>query len=138
MCIFTSKGICLKVKYALNNTIPLLKSTYLFYFLDGVRQFVIVTAIDEIGVPNNDMKNAYKYRIVQKICKKVSVAFDVDLFHVIPVSNYFQEVKSNPAKNAMSLFNLWRVFNSGKEYIERKLNKRDNYDDFRRLLMRRE
>lgn len=107
-------------------------------FLDGVRQFVIITAIDEIGVPNTDMENAYKYRIVQKICQKVSVAFDVDLSHVMPVSNYFKEVKSNPAKNAMSLFNLWRVFNSGKEYIERKLNKSDNYGDFRRLLMRRE
>lgn len=95
---------------------------------------MIVTFIDEIGVPNNDMKNAYRYKIVQKICKKLSVAFDVDLFYVIPVSNYFEEVTPNVEKNAMSLFNLWRIFKSGKEYIERKLN----HDDFRRLLMRRE
>lgn len=105
-------------------------------FLDGVRQFVIVTAIDEIGVPNNDMKNAYRYRIVQKICKKVSVAFEVDLLHVIPVSNYFEEAAPNDAKNAMFLFNFWRIFSSGKEYIERNLKKK-NYDDFRRLLMRK-
>lgn len=105
-------------------------------FLDGVRQFVIVTAIDEIGVPNNDMKNAYRYRIVQKICKKVSVAFEVDLLHVIPVSNYFEEAAPNDAKNAMFLFNFWRIFISGKEYIERNLKKK-NYDDFRRLLMRK-
>lgn len=105
--------------------------------LDGVRQFVIVTAIDEIGVPNNDMKNAYKYRIVQKICKKVSVAFEVDLLHVIPVSNYFEEAAPNDAKNAMFLFNFWRVFSSGKEYTERNLNKKKNYDNVKRLLMRR-
>lgn len=106
-------------------------------FLDGVRQFVIVTAIDEIGVPNNDMKNAYRYRIVQKFCKKVSVVFEVDLMHVLPVSNYFEEATPNDEKNAMFLFNFWRVFSSGKEYIERNMNKKENYDDFKKLLMRR-
>lgn len=87
---------------------------------DGVRQFVVVTSIDTIGVPNSDMKNAYKYPCVYEHCKKVSVAFGVDLLHVIPVSNYFDEVVPNDAKNAMSLFNLWRVFNSTKEYMERR------------------
>lgn len=106
---------------------------------DGVRQFVIVTAIDKIGVPNSDMENAYKYNIVKKICQRVSEALDVDLFHVIPVSNYFDEGAPNDAKNAMSLYSLWRVFNSGREYIERKLkNKRDTYDDIRRLLTPRD
>lgn len=106
---------------------------------DGVRQFVIVTAIDKIGVPNSDMKNAYKYNIVKKICQKVSVALDVDLFHVIPVSNYVDEAAPTKEKNAMSLYSLWRVFNSGREYIERKLkNKRDTYDDVRRLLTARD
>uniref|UniRef100_A0A8W8P034 Septin-type G domain-containing protein n=1 Tax=Magallana gigas TaxID=29159 RepID=A0A8W8P034_MAGGI len=87
---------------------------------DGVRQFVVVTSIDEIGVPNSDMINAYKYPCVRKFCEEVSVVFGVDLLHVIPVSNYFDEVAPNDAKNAMSLFNLWRVFNSTKEYIERR------------------
>lgn len=87
---------------------------------DGVRQFVVVTYIDEIGVPDNDMENAYKYPCVHNYCNKVSVAFGVDLLHVIPVSNYFQRVAPNDAKNAMSLFNLWRVFESTKEYIERR------------------
>lgn len=91
---------------------------------DSVRQFVIVTAIDEIGVPNNDMKNAYKYKCVRKFCEKVSKDFDVDPFHVIPVSNYVTEGTPNDAKNAMSLFSLWRVFNSTKEYIERQWNKK--------------
>lgn len=66
------------------------------------------------------MKNAYKYPCVYEHCKKVSVAFGVDLLHVIPVSNCFDEVVPNDAKNAMSLFNLWRVFNSTKEYMERR------------------
>lgn len=106
---------------------------------DGVRQFVIVTAIDKIGVPNSDMENAYKYNIVKKICQKVSEALDVDLFHVIPVSNYFEEVAPNDAKSAMSLYCLWRVFNSGREYIERKMkNKGDTFDDIRRLLTPRD
>lgn len=71
------------------------------------------------------MKNAYKYPKVHKYCEQVSEAFGVDLLHVIPVSNYFEEVATNDAKNAMSLFNLWRVFNSGKEYIDRRWNKKD-------------
>lgn len=66
------------------------------------------------------MKNAYRYPRVYEYCKKVSEAFSVDLLHVIPVSNYFDEVVPNDAKNAMSLFNLWRVFISTKEYIERR------------------
>lgn len=92
----------------------------LFFVLDGVVQFVVVTAIDELGVPNSDMQNAYKYPCVRKFCEKASEALDVDLLHVIPVSNYFEEVVQNDAKNAMSLFNLWRVFNLGQEYIKRQ------------------
>lgn len=92
----------------------------ILFLLDGVRQFVVVTSIDEIGVPNGDMINVYKYPCVRKFCDEVSVVFGVDLLHVIPVSNYFDEVAPNDAKNAMSLFNLWRVFNSTKEYIERR------------------
>lgn len=97
----------------------------LFFFLDGIRQFVVVTAIDQLGVPNDDMKNAYSYRCVREYCEKVSVEFGVDLLHVLPVSNYFEEVASNDAKNAMSLFNLWRVFKSGKEYIDRRWNRKE-------------
>lgn len=92
---------------------------------DGIRQFVVITAIDQLGVPNDDMKNAYSYRCVREYCEKVSVEFGLDLLHVIPVSNYFEEVASNDAKNAMSLFNLWRVFKSGKEYIERRWNRKE-------------
>lgn len=87
---------------------------------DGVRQFVVVTSIDKLGVPNSDMKNAYKYPSVHKYCNEVSVAFDVDLSDIIPVSNYFEEVAPNDAKNAMSLYSLWRVFVSTKEHIERR------------------
>lgn len=96
-----------------------------FFFLDGIRQFVVVTGIDKIGVPNEDMKNAYKYGCVRKLCERVSKVFDVDLLHVIPVSNYCGEVTSNDAKNAMSLFNFWRVFNSGKCFLDRHWNKKE-------------
>lgn len=106
------------------------------YLLDGVRQFVIVTAIDKIGVPNFDIKKAYSYHCVRTHCEKVSNEFNIDLLHVIPVSNYFEEVAPNDAKNAMSLFNFWRIFKSGKEYIERQWNKQDANDDFGRLIMR--
>lgn len=105
---------------------------------DGVRQFVLVTAIDKLGVPNDDMKNAYKYRCVKKFCEKASEALDVDLLHVLPVSNYFEEVAPNDAKNAISLYNLWRVFNLGKEYIERHSETEGTTNDFRRLLIRKE
>lgn len=109
-----------------------------FLFLDGIRQFVVVTAIDKIGVPNEDMKNAYKYRCVRKLCERVSEVFDVDLFHVIPVSNYFEEVTSNNAKNAMSLFNFWRVFNSGKYFIARHWNKKETPAGSRKMIYQRE
>lgn len=105
---------------------------------DGIRQFVVVTAIDELGVPNEDMKHAYRYRCVRNHCKKVSEAFNVDLYHVIPVSNYFVEVTSNDAKNAMSLFNFWRVFNSGKNFIDRHWNKKETPAGSRKLIYQRE
>lgn len=95
-------------------------------FLDGVKQFVIVTAIDTIGVPNVDMKNAYRYGCVRRHCEKVSEAFDVDLLHVFPVSNYFSEGRSNEAKNAMSLLSLWKIFDSAKDFIERRENRNDD------------
>lgn len=93
---------------------------------DGVKQFVIVTGIDKIGVPNDDMKNAYRYGCVRRHCEKVSEAFDVDLLHVLPLSNYFSEGCSNEAKNAMSLLSLWRVFGSAKDFIERREPRDDN------------
>lgn len=93
---------------------------------DGVKQFVIVTAIDTIGVPNVDMKNAYRYGCVRRHCEKVSEAFDVDLLHVLPVSNYFSEGRSNEAKNAMSLLSLWKIFDSAKDFIERRENRNDD------------
>lgn len=112
---------------------------FFFFVLDGVRQFVVVTAIDELGVPNSDIKDAYKYPCVRKFCKKASEALDVDLLHVLPVSNYFEAVVPNDAKNAMSLFNLWRVFNLGKEYIKRQTeSETEEINDFGRLLMRKQ
>lgn len=89
------------------------------FFLDGVRQFVIVTAIDQLGVPNEDIQNAYKYGCVRKFCEKVSIFFEISLSKVIPVSNYIGDATQNKAENAMSLFNLWRVFDSGIRYIQR-------------------
>lgn len=87
---------------------------------DDVRQFVILTSIDEIGVPNNDMEKAYRYGCIRKHCEKISDIFDIDLPHVIPVSNYFMESAPTHAKNAMSLMTLWRVCISSKEFIQRK------------------
>lgn len=101
---------------------------------DGIRQFVVVTGIDKIGVPIKDMQNAYKYGFVRKHCEKVSEVFDVDLNHVLPVSNYCGEATSNDAKNAMSLFNFWRVFNSGKCFIERHWNKKETPAGSRKLI----
>lgn len=72
------------------------------------------------------MKNAYKYGCVRRHCEKVSEAFDVDLLHVLPLSNYFSEGCSNEAKNAMSLLSLWHVFGSAKDFIERREPRDDN------------
>lgn len=63
------------------------------------------------------MKNAYQYPTVRRYCETVSAAFGVDLLHIIPVSNYYEEVVPNDAKDAMSLFNMWRVVNSAKNIL---------------------
>lgn len=95
-----------------------------FYFrfdVDDVRQFAIVTAIDKCGAPNDKMEKAYRYAGFRQICRDVCGALDLDEYHVIPVSNYFGEGESNVAKNAMSLFALWKILSSGSDYIKRKL-----------------
>lgn len=99
------------------------------FLVDDIRQFVIVTAIDEIGVPNKDMEYAYQYPCVRKIRDKVVDALKICPNQVIPVSNYFVEGAANNVKNAMSLMTLWRVCESTKEYIERK-SQRETYQDF--------
>lgn len=87
---------------------------------DDIKQFALVTHIDKIGVPNDDMENAFRYRCLTETCQKVSNVFDFDLHHVIPVSNYHGESFSSNAKNAMSLIALWRVCSSGKDYIKQQ------------------
>lgn len=79
-----------------------------------------MTSIDEFGVPKNDMKHAYKYGCILQICKKISEILDIDLPHVIPVSNYVDEAAPTTTKNAMSLMTMWRICASTKEYIQRK------------------
>lgn len=93
---------------------------------DEVPQFAIVTHIDKIGVPNEDMECAYQYKCLNDICQRVSKALDLLSSHVIPVSNYSKdEIMSNNAKNAMSLMVLWRIVSSGKDYIERMFRKKE-------------
>lgn len=100
------------------------------FFVDDVRQFALVTAIDEIGVPNDDMENAYIYPCITTICEKVSTVLDLDQRHVFPVSNYFEEESSTSEKNAMSLLAFWRICSSGRDYINRKWGKRESFVDF--------
>lgn len=96
---------------------------------DDIRQFVIVTAIDEIGVPNEYMEYAYQYPCVRNIRDRVVNALKILPSQVIPVSNYYVEGVANNVKNAMSLNTLWRVCSSGKDYIERR-SKREILQDF--------
>lgn len=87
---------------------------------DEVQQFVIITAIDEIGVPNEEMAYAYQYRCVQDIRDKVVDALKIMPRQVIPVSNYFVETFSCEAKNAMSLWALWQVCKPAKDNFKLK------------------
>lgn len=92
---------------------------------DGIRQFAIITAIDEIGVPDEDLENASEYENVTKVCEQVSKVLKLEANHIIPVSNYFGEAVPNQAKNEMSLNALWRICISGRDYIQRKWS--ENY-----------
>ncbi|XP_052694967.1 uncharacterized protein LOC128173291 isoform X3 [Crassostrea angulata] len=96
---------------------------------DDIKQFVIITAIDEIGVPNEDMGYAYQYPCVRKIRDKVADALKILPNCVIPVSNYFFESKANEVKNAMSLMALWLICSSGRDYVQRKSG-RNIFPDF--------
>lgn len=133
---FRTKCITISYLYTIIQFFNLISVSFLF-FSDGIRQFVVVTGIDKIGVPIEDMKHAYKYGFVRKHCEKVSEVFDVDLYHILPVSNYCGEATSNNAKNAMSLFNFWRVFNSGKCFIERHWNKKETPAGSRKVIYQR-
>lgn len=90
---------------------------------DDVRQFALVTHIDKVGVPKDDMVNALQYSCVYDICQKVSEVFQLPQSHVIPVSNYFDSEDPGDAKNAMALKAFWRIFKSGRDYI------RENWGD---------
>lgn len=92
---------------------------------DGIRQFVIITAIDEMGVPDEDLENAFEYEMVTKVCGQVSHLLKIEANHIIPVSNYFGESIPNHAKDEMSLNALWRICISGRDYIQRKWS--ENY-----------
>lgn len=93
-------------------------------------QFAIVTASDEIGVNNYDIENAYKYPCIRPICDNVAKALMLDPNRVIPVSNYFEEMAPTNAKNAMSLFALWKVCSAGRDYIKRNWGEKTVRADF--------
>lgn len=99
---------------------------------EDVVQFAIVTAIDEIGVNNDDMENAYNYHGIRKISDNVANALILNPNQVIPVSNYFEETTPTAAKNAMSLYALWRVCKAGEDYIKRKWGEDYIRPDFKR------
>lgn len=46
------------------------------------------------------------------------MVFGVDLFYIIFVLNYYEEVVLNDVKDVMFFFNMWCVVNFVKEYIE--------------------
>lgn len=69
-----------------------------FCLVLDVVQFAIVTAIDEIGVINDDMENAYNYPCIREISDNVAKALMLNPNHVIPVSNYFEETAPTAAK----------------------------------------
>lgn len=93
---------------------------------DEVPQFAIVTHIDKVGIPNEDMECAYQYEGLKDICQRVSKTLDILKSHVIPVSNYTEdEGEASDAKNAMSLMALFRVVSSGQDYIKQKLSNRE-------------
>lgn len=98
---------------------------------EKVRQFVLVTHIDEIGVPNDNMKNASELPCTTSICQKVGTIFDLDEYHIIPMSSYFSETCPNIAKNIMALSALWRVCQSGRSYIREQLEKKPHLPGFR-------
>lgn len=102
----------------------------MFCLVEKVRQFALVTHIDEIGVPNDNLENASELECTTSICKKVGTIFDLDEYHVIPMSSYFSETCPNIAKNIMALNAFWRVCQSGRSYIREQLEKKNHLPGF--------
>lgn len=76
------------------------------------------------------MENASKLQCTTSICQKIGNIFDLDEYHVIPMSSYFSEKSPNTAKNIMALSALWRVCQAGRSYIKEELGKKPNLKDF--------
>lgn len=76
------------------------------------------------------MENASKLQCTTSICQKVGTIFDLDEYHVIPISSYFSEECPNNAKNVMALKALWRVCQSGRSYIKEQLGKKPHLKEF--------
>ena len=93
--------------------------SFVFIFLiDDIPQFVIVTFIDRIGVPKNDMENALKDPHIKKQCLAVSEALNIPMMSIFPVSNYVEEAVPNAAKNSLSLMAMWHIIKDGEDYIK--------------------
>lgn len=69
---------------------------------------------------------------LEKISDNVAKALILNPNQVIPVSNYFEETTPTAAKNAMSLYVLWRVCKAGEDYIKRKWGEDYIRPDFKR------
>lgn len=108
----------------------LLHFWFIYLVSDDAMQFAIVTAIDEIDDIKYDLENAYKYHRLREICDDVAKALMLNPNRVIPVSNYFEEMSPTDAKNAMSLFALWKVCSAGRDYINRNWGEKNIRADF--------
>ena len=89
-------------------------------FLGAVPQYAIITEIDKHLPENGKLENAYTYHSVKYLCEKVRDSLGITLSFIFPVSNYYEELKPNDAKNAMSLMAIWNAVVNGQRYMMNK------------------
>lgn len=89
-------------------------------FLDAVPQYAIITDIDKLLPENGKLENVYTYKSVKELCEKVRDSLGITLGCIFPVSNYYEELTPNDAKNAMSLMAIWNATVNGQSYMKNK------------------
>lgn len=83
-----------------------------------------------MGVPENDVKNIYKYPCVKHLCERAARDIQLPMKYVLPMSNYHSEGTPSHEKDALALHTFWKILHYGKEYILKNENRKDIPEGF--------
>ncbi|XP_048740051.1 interferon-induced protein 44-like [Ostrea edulis] len=83
----------------------------------GNPQLTLLTKIDRLGIRHMD-KIFYDQR-VKECCEMASSFLGFSLGCVLPQANYCEEVIPSVEKDLITLFNIWKIMESAKSYVQK-------------------